>query len=739
MINLFKSIHYWILLMLLGAVSASTWAQTAPTVQWTTEAREAGYSTPVDNTLILNASNGDYLTFVVSRNMSTFLVRLAANGQFKSSQTLPQSPDSYRVRQAINTRDGGFLAGGYAVRDGFRDRPFLMKFDANGVILWTRISDPVPVSSTFATFVGSIVLVERPAYYAMFTTTRLGNDLIATRQHYDKSGNMIPFQTTPFDQLLGLGQSFNVIAAVEAVDEGTIVAVNDVNFSGAALYKINDSGSSNAIQSFSRSSTIKALEPTAARDGYYVTVSSADSTQVVRIDQNGTKIWSVDIRRQSAYLGLVFDIVAEPNGVVISGTTFNNELKLQKLDLNGNPLWQAYVDRGTPTSLIKTPDGGYATSKFTPSFFKLSPEQTATTPPVVTLALTTPSYDCNTGQLTVNTSGGNGSFIEYRIVGLRDWSNSNTFIVPSYQRNGTTFTLEARQNRQVFRQTFTTACGTTPPVVTPPVIPPVTPPTGTFAVLTPGYDCNTGQLRAQVANAGGSGVEYRIAGLRDWASAADFSVPSYQRTSTTFKIEARTNSGAYASADFTTTCGIVIPPVVTPPSRQTPVSVSNTQFDCVTGELTVNANGPGPEPLEYQIPGLADWQRSNRFVVPDYQRRGTNFTINIRQGNVNASGSFTANCPATARVANAEMGQRWGVSVMGNPVDDQVQLRLSGLAGQTLGLSLSDATGRVLSERQLSVQTEGQTETLNLRGSAGVYLIRAISNGQQQTLKVLKK
>lgn len=85
------------------------------------------------------------------------------------------------------------------------------------------------------------------------------------------------------------------------------------------------------------------------------------------------------------------------------------------------------------------------------------------------------------------------------------------------------------------------------------------------------------------------------------------------------------------------------------------------------------------------------------------------------------------------------MGMGWNVSVLGNPVDDQVQVRLSGLSGQTLGLSVSDATGRVLSERSVVVQSEGQTTTLNLGGSAGVYLVRAVSNGQHQTLKVLKR
>lgn len=127
------------------------------------------------------------------------------------------------------------------------------------------------------------------------------------------------------------------------------------------------------------------------------------------------------------------------------------------------------------------------------------------------------------------------------------------------------------------------------------------------------------------------------------------------------------------------------------------------------------------------------------FIIPPYQRQNTTFSLYARQSRREISTQFVANCPAPARVANPETGIGWQVSVLGNPVDDQVQLRLSGLAGQTVGLSLSDATGRVISERQVAVQTEGQTETLNLRGSAGVYLLRVISNGQQQTLKVLKK
>ncbi|WP_306439247.1 RICIN domain-containing protein [Larkinella sp. C7] len=75
------------------------------------------------------------------------------------------------------------------------------------------------------------------------------------------------------------------------------------------------------------------------------------------------------------------------------------------------------------------------------------------------LAIVTPAYNCNTGNLTVATSGGNGTTIEYQVPGLGTWTTNPTFTVPSWQRTGTTFTLQVRQSgTEASPYSFQTAC-----------------------------------------------------------------------------------------------------------------------------------------------------------------------------------------------------------------------------------------------------------------------------------------
>ena len=182
------------------------------------------------------------------------------------------------------------------------------------------------------------------------------------------------------------------------------------------------------------------------------------------------------------------------------------------------------------------------------TLYKLNPDQTPpVTPPTGTLTLSTPSYDCNSGLLTVQTTGGNGSVIEYRAAGLRDWSTSASFAVPAWQRTATTFTFEVRQSGQLLSQQFTTSCTPTPPV---------TPPTtgGTLSITAPAYDCNNGSLTVQTTGGSGSAIEYRIVGLRDWSSSNSFDVPSWQRTGTTFTLDVR-QDGQVTSRAFTSGCG----------------------------------------------------------------------------------------------------------------------------------------------------------------------------------------
>lgn len=747
--------------MLLGAVSALAQVQNAPTVQWRTTIDRSPYVGNPTLVRIANAPNSEYQTLITHDPVirpgftsitRSIISRLLSNGEFITAASLPGAPVAYRADQLIEAQDGGFLLAGV---ETLSRQIFLRKLDAQGSVVWNVLADQFTVENT----PNSPLITALLEFSDRYVLTGVFNAADGTNAPIGleiKKGD-VSFGPTYNDATADLLKGASVSGindACKAIDNGHIVVATQLYMAikiaanRAVEWSVPVPGQGRGI----------AIEPT--NGGYFALWSNKrttvdDAMSISRISSDGQVAWTKVVRASGA-------LFVRPEPVILADTdggvlVADQGSGLKKYSSSGDLVWQLNANFGYPvTSIVKATDGGFLVGGIVnssvpvqfgipylggrqnhPLITKLSPEQ-ATTPPVTTnLALTAPTYDCITGQLTINTSGGNGSFIEYRIVGNRDWANSNSFFVPAHQRSGTTFNLEARQNGQVVSVAFTTACGTT---TTPPssttTTPPITPPVGYLFVLVVSPDCNTGQFTAQATNAGGVAVEYRVVGLRDWNSENRFTVPAWQRTRTLFNVEARTNTGAYGNTYILTSCSTVTPPV-TPPTG-TALSLGKSAFDCGSGRLTLTTSGGNGSMVEYRIPGLADWQTSAVFTVPTYQRQNTNFTVFARQGSSEVSGSFMTNCP-TARVAKAEMEQSWSVAVLGNPADDQVQLRLSGLSGQTLGLRVSDATGRVVSDRQVMVQTEGQSETLSLSGSGGVYLIQAISNGQQQTLKIVKK
>ncbi len=137
-----------------------------------------------------------------------------------------------------------------------------------------------------------------------------------------------------------------------------------------------------------------------------------------------------------------------------------------------------------------------------------TPEPTPTpapTPPVVpttptggNLALLEPTYDCATGAITFNTSGGNGTEIKFMSPGITDWTaNRNAYLDQGSRVNADTppFTLSARQSGVTVTYTWSrqaTCSGTAPvtPTPTPAPTPAPTPtptPTPPPMISTNGY------------------------------------------------------------------------------------------------------------------------------------------------------------------------------------------------------------------------------------------------------------
>ena len=149
------------------------------------------------------------------------------------------------------------------------------------------------------------------------------------------------------------------------------------------------------------------------------------------------------------------------------------------------------------------------------SVLQLNTTGTGCNPPSGTLALDEPLYNCETRQITFRTSGGNGTAIEFRAIGVRDWGTSPVATIEApvvADPNNSTILLEARQNGQVVTRVFNfrtyTCNGTTPPPTQP----------GSLSLLAPAYNCSTRQLTFKTAGGNGTAIEFRAVGVRDWGT-----------------------------------------------------------------------------------------------------------------------------------------------------------------------------------------------------------------------------
>jgi len=260
---------------------------------------------------------------------------------------------------------------------------------------------------------------------------------------------------------------------------------------------------------------------------------------------------------------------------VDNGTAYNEWLSLgnytgddrQKWSLECNPANNAFwrISRNDITWDVKdfgnSPQlqlwGSTSESFFDYRSFQFTgvtcPTGTPPPPPPPTggaFAVQNPQYNCQTGQLVMQTSGGDGSTVDYQISGLRGWGTDPNFTVPSWQLQGTAFTLQARQSGNIQTLSFTSSCngGGTPP-------PPPPPTGGAFVITDPTFSCASGDLTINTSGGNGSAIEYQISGIRGWGSGATMNIPSWQRNGVAFTLQARQSGTEAPSRPFTASCG----------------------------------------------------------------------------------------------------------------------------------------------------------------------------------------
>ncbi|WP_421829792.1 putative Ig domain-containing protein [Larkinella sp.] len=169
----------------------------------------------------------------------------------------------------------------------------------------------------------------------------------------------------------------------------------------------------------------------------------------------------------------------------------------------------------------------------------------------------------------------------------------------------------------------------------------------------------------------------------------------------------------------------------------TPLTVEFYTIDAVLGSVVANIYR-----VDLKNAGKGNGAHAYSFEVPAGLKDGNTRLIRARVSgstyDLKDSGK-PLNCPSPVRLS-AEPHSQLQVTVLGNPVSDQVVIEIRGAESQPLRFQLSDASGRLLHEHQIGVARPVERQTVSIQHQPpGLLLLRVDTRGKSHTLKILKR
>ncbi|WP_019989738.1 hypothetical protein [Rudanella lutea] len=372
---------------------------------------------------------------------------------------------------------------------------------------------------------------------------------------------------------------------------------------------------------------------------------------------------------------------------------------------------------------------------------------TAVTPPPANTALTllTPSYDCATGTIIFNTSGGDGSSITYSAVGVqRASATSSTGTVEAGLRaDPKPLLITATQSGTTVSISFDFGqyCASPGSVTTTP------PPSGSaLTLLPPTYNCATGAITFNTSGGDGSAITYSAVGVqRASPTSSTGTVEAGLRADPKPLFITATQNGVTVSVsfDFGQYCASPGSVTTTPPPSGSALTLLPPTYNCGTGAITFNTSGGDGTPITYSAVGVqrASATSSTGTVEAGLRADPKPLVISATQSGVTTSITFNfgAFCGGSVRMASIEAANSLNVEVLGNPAPGEwVSLRVSGLRSSGLRVQTVDASGRTQADAQWTVDGLSATVGVKLGRAPGVYLLRVQSGTDAQTVRVVK-
>ena len=558
---------FWLIIACLTGLPVAVHAQSAqpPVRQWQRVPDGSGLT---QTTRVQAAKTGRGTYGILAGNSVAYL---SMTGEVIWSKPVPGSyADSSTNRIAIQesvslalTPDGGFAI---LARD-VAGRYYVTKLDSAGNSAWTKtIARPTATASaqitenalTAAPDGGFLVVGSFADKVGYLTLTRLSAEgYIVGQWRISLSG--LSATAAPFiQQIIAMPNQGYLLA-------GRVAGSTGADSQGIAIqldkqYKVVWQRTYPAL------TAIQAVVANPVAGGTYIAVGSGanKNAQAITLAPNKAEDGTVlaSLPGVASVVSLVTD--AAGNVTILDADPANNgDFRLTNGQLPNAFRWtKSFGGSGTdvPTGLLATDDGGYlvvgtttstdgdvtgkTTGGIAPWVLKLG-----TSAQVTTLRLLTPTYNCQTGFIRFQTSGGDGSPITYSTPGIGRANTTDTFgtVDPELRSNPKVIVIQASQSGQTVSYSFDLGaqCATSQPTAGSAT-------TDTLRLIAPTYNCQTGALTFHTTGGDGTPIEYAATGITDWTRNPNQFVEKALRTAYTIEplpILARQN-GYVASYRF---------------------------------------------------------------------------------------------------------------------------------------------------------------------------------------------
>ncbi|GAB3915138.1 hypothetical protein GCM10028803_61540 [Larkinella knui] len=741
----------------------------------------------------VSGNHGDNDAWVVRLNAFGNIVWQKAIGGtgYDFTNAIIPTPDKGFVVAASTFSNNGDVSGNHGESDFW-----VVKLNSTGGIVWQKALGGTGIeyarAITTTTDGGFVVIGETLSNDGDVSGNHGGGDIWVVR--LNSTGGIV------WQKTIGGSGSEGATAITATVDGGFVVtgqtSSNDGDVSGnhggqSDAWVVKLSGSGNVVwqKALGGSSTqadialaitltadngLMVAGTTTSDDGDVLGNHGKQDAWVVQLNDQGKLIWQKTLGGTGDDIANAITTTAD-GGFLVAGSTNSNDgdvsgfqggildfwvIKLTRL---GQLSWQKCLggtDEESVFSIALASDGGYAMAGYTGStngnvtgnhgerdFWVVKLREP--------LQVLPPYFNCNTGQITFRTSGGNNTPITFTAPGITRATTADKVgtVEPGLRSDPKVIPITAIQNGQPVTYNFDlrAACTTLRPPFIPQLLQPIPPQVMTqgqtlagrglvlssFIVDPTPYMSNYATYASEWAFQ----VEGLPPGLRLTSTTLEYSpLATIQGTPTSvgqFTVTFRASTGQFRNRPILTTFSITVFPAGL-------LTLQPPWYDCGSGAFHFNSSGGDGSLIEYMAAGITPWTTNpDQFV--DFALRTASdvqpFTLRARQHGVTVTTQWNLKTACgRARFGSGEPGSSGlQVRLMGNPlVGTSAEVEIRGAEGEWVQLQVTNLQGQVLHHKRIQQAEAVEQQRVPIGSGPGQYLLEVATQKERKVLKVLK-